>query len=419
MTDLGIWSIFYWTSAAVATYVSFRYFRDLGDVTQALLTVTRENMVFAIRHEYSLIAISVIGTAVAALLDYRFGAGIGWSTNAVIALNAFFIGFPYIWLHFGLRNQQATATYYSIAEAKNFVRPTDSVIVLENNGEARAHPDFHIKRPHLAGTPEGLGGENIIMTYCCMTHLGLGYKPEIDGQPLDLTVIAQIGNNLIMRDAAKSEPIQQMYGTRECDGRYSDSAMQQWPTFRMTFRGFQKAFPDGTVFLNKIPSFWKNPLLYFLDHLVEAIMLWGTVPHHTNESLMFETMDVKDDRLLLKDLVWGFNVGTDAVAYTEEYVREQGHTINTRVGERDIVVAWDEQYESLGIYYNNTGHPVSAIDFWGDTESGRLQRVETVKAASYWCVWVNYFPETDLNRPSQVADAAITAANDIAASLAG
>jgi hypothetical protein len=38
------------------------------------------------------------------------------------------------------------------------------------------------------GSPEGLGGENIIMTYCCMTHLGHGYKPEIDGEKLDLEV---------------------------------------------------------------------------------------------------------------------------------------------------------------------------------------------------------------------------------------
>ena len=418
MTDLSIWPILYWTLAAVATYVSFIYFRDLGDVTQMLLTVTRRNMVFAIRHEYAMIAISAVGTTLAALLDYRYGAGLGWSTNAIIALNAFFIGFPYIWLHYGLRNQQSTATYYPIAKAKNFVRPTDSVIVLENNGEARAHPDYHIKRPHLAGTPEGLGGENIIMTYCCMTHLGLGYKPEIDGKPVDLSVIAQIGNNLIMRDTEKGEPIQQMYGTRECDGQYSSSAMQQWPTFRMTFRGFQKAFPDGTVFLNRIPRFWKNPLLCILDNFVEAIFLWGTIPHHTNESLAFDTMDVKDDRLLLKDLVWGFNVGTDAVAYTEEYVREQGGMINTRVGDRDIVVAWDEQYESLGIYYNDTGRRVSAIDFWGDTESGRLQRVDTVKAASYWCVWVNYYPMTDLNRASHIVHVAKAANDDIVASLA-
>ncbi len=71
----------------------------------------------------------------------------------MLIANAFMVGFPWIWLHVGLRNQQNSATYYSVEEAKNFVRGDESVIVIENNGEARAHPDYHIKRPHLVGSP--------------------------------------------------------------------------------------------------------------------------------------------------------------------------------------------------------------------------------------------------------------------------
>ena len=143
--------------------------------------------------------------------------------------------------------------------------------------------------------------------------------------------------------------------------------------------------------------------MFLFDHLIEIVFLWATVPHHTNNSLLFETMDVEDERLMMKDLVWGFNVGEDAVAYTEDYVREQGGLINTHVGGRNIVVAWDDEYESLGIYYNDTGAPVSGINFWGATGAHKLPRVETVKAGSYWCVWVNYFQNTDVNREAQIA----------------
>ena len=403
MNEHLIWQILYWISMGAATIASFRYFRDLGDITQAFLTVTRENMVFAIRNEAKIIAGSTIAVGMAIVLDFFAGSGWGSSTPILVTLNIFFLGFPLFWLRCGLRNQQSTATYYSIDEAKKYVRQEDSVIVLENNGEARAHPDYHIKRPHLAGTPEGLGGENVIMTYCTLTHLGLGYKPEIDGKPQNLTVIAQHGNNLIMRDTEKGEPIQQMHGTRECDGPSSDHAMQQWPTFRMSFRGFQKAYPDGAVFLNKIKPFRHNPFVFLFDHLIEAVFLLVGVPHHTNNTLLFETMDVEDDRLMMKDLVWGFNVGEDAAAYTEAYVREHSGLINTRVGGRNIVVAWDDQYESLGVYYNDTGEPVSSIDFWGEIGGCKLERVNTLKAGLYWCVWVNYFPKTDVNREAQIA----------------
>ena len=309
------------------------------------------------------------------------------------------VGLPWLWLHVGLRNQQHSASYYSVAEAKNFVRGDESVIVIENNGEARAHPDYHIKRPHLAGTPEGLGGENVIMTYCAMTHLGHGFKPEIKGEKLDLEVIARHGNNLIMKDLNTGEPIQQTYGTRESEGRHGDG-MQEWPTFRMPFKAFARAYPEGKVFLNKIPQFTRNPFLFLFDHFVELVFLWGTVPHDRTQALLFETMEYEDDRLQRKEYVWGFNVGKDAIAYTQDFIRDHNNLINIHLGDRDIVVAYDPEFESVGVFYNNSGSPVTTINFWGESDRGKLSRVETVKSGSYWCVWVNFFPETELNRPS-------------------
>ncbi|MEH6550538.1 MAG: DUF3179 domain-containing (seleno)protein [Pseudomonadales bacterium] len=389
--------LIHWIALAVATGAGFIYFRDLGDVSQAILTVHRKNMIFAIRNEYKLIAVALVGSAVAVVMNIYYGAGNKTLCYAVAGINAFFIGFPYIWLHCGLRNQQNRAKYYSIEEARDYVRDDESVIVLENNGEARAHPDFHIKRPHLAGNPEGLGGENIIITYCCMTHLGHGYKPEIDGESLDLEVLAQHGNNLIMRDETTGEPIQQMYGTRERDGRWSEHKMQQWPTFRMPFSAYAKAYPAGTVFLNKIPAISKNPLLWLVDNLVEIVFLWGTVPHHHKDALLFNTMDVEDKRLRRKELVWGFDIGKESMAYSEKYIREQGNVVNATVGGRDIVAAYDPSYESVNIWFNDSGNPVKEIDFFGKSEQGELERVETVKAGLYWCVWINYFPESQLN----------------------
>lgn len=394
--------LFHWGLLASGLYIGFLYFRDLGDITQAWFGIKRENMIFAIRHENQMIAASALCLTGAALLGWFAGAGVGWALTLSLIVGGIFLVYPWVWLHVGLRNQQDTATYYSIEHASKFVRPDNSVIVIENNGEARAHPDYHIKRPHLAGRPEGLGGENIIMTYCCMTHLGHGFKPEIDGEKLDLEVLAQLGNNLIMKDMTTGEPIQQMYGTRERDGRWSDKKMQEWPTYRMTFRGFQKAFPEGKVFLNPIVPFKKNPLLSILDNLVEGIFVWGTIPHHTNESLLFDTMVVHDDRLMMKDLVWGFNVDRDSVAYTEEFVRDHDSLINAVVGERRVVIAWDSEYESLGAWYNDSDQDVAQVDFHGASDQGQLTRIETMKAGPYWSVWVNYYPETDVNRIGRV-----------------
>ena len=399
-----MWEVIYWAALVAGTYGAFVYFRDLGDITQVVMDVSRANMLQAIRNENKLIALGLAGTAIAVVAHYAGGGGPGWLTVTMAIVNGFMVGFPWVWLHVGLRNQQNSATYYSIEEAKAYLRPDESVIVIENNGEARAHSDYHIKRPHLAGTPEGLGGENVIMTYCCMTHLGHGFKPEINGEKLDLEVIAQHGNNLIMKDLASGEPIQQMYGTRECEGRYAEG-MQEWPTFRMPFKAFAKAYPEGKVFLNKIPKFSKHPILFLFDHFVEIVFLWATVSHDRTHSILCDTVEHEDDRLHRKEYVWGFNVGTDSVAYTLDTIREHDDLINVKVGGRDVVVAYDPEFESVGIYYNDTGAPVSKVNFWGESDRGKLSRVETVKAASYWFVWVNYFPETDLNRLAPALEA--------------
>jgi hypothetical protein len=111
-----------------------------------------------------------------------------------------------------------------------------------------------------------------------------------------------------------------------------------------------------------------------------------------------------DDRLPHKEYVWGFSVGDDYLAYTQAYLREQGDLVNVNVGGRAIVVSYDPAFDSIGVYYNDTGSPVSEIDFFGNTGVGRLPRVETLKAAAFWFIWCNFFPDTDLNRASESAE---------------
>ncbi len=76
----------------------------------------------------------------------------------------------------------------------------------------------------------------------------------------------------------------------------------------------------------------------------------------------------------------------------------QGDLINTTVGGRKIVVAYDPIYESIGAYYNDGDGPVSRIDFFGGSDQGNLARVENFKAGLLWHVWVEFFPHTHINR---------------------
>lgn len=400
-------NVLFWLGLAVSLGIGFLYFRDLGDVSQMLIRVKRKNMLRFIRNEYRLLAIGLAALALMTIAHFGLGAGPRGFWWAALLLCTFLYGFPYIWVHVGLRNQKDCARYYSIEEAKEYVGPTSQVIVIENNGVARAHPQAQLLRPHLAGNDEGLDGENVVMTYCAMANLGIGYTPEVEGEKIELEVLAQHGNNLILRDNRTGEPIQQIYGFREADAAPKADgaacplrpslAMRPWPTFRMTFRGFQKAYPEGTVFVNKPPS---NPILYLFDMVLEMVFLSSIDRQHREAKPVMDNMTHYDDRLPNKTYVWGVNFGDDAVCWTDDFVVEQGNVVNAEVGGHPLVVAWDPRYESLGVWYNDTSEPVPKIDFFGNTPAGQLKRVEALRPGLFWHVWAEFFPHTDIDRVS-------------------
>lgn len=382
----------------VAVSIGTIYFRDLGDVSQMILRVKRKNIHRAIRHEYRFIAVGLTGAALMTFAHLALGGGPLWLWLVGLGLTALLYGFPYVWVHVGLRNQQKHARYFPIAEAARWVSPSSTVLVIENAGVARAHPDAQIMRPHIAGNAEGLGGENVVMTYCAMANLGVGYKPEVEGKALDLEVLAQHGNNLILRDNTTGQPIQQIYGRREGES----SGMSPWPTFRMTFRGFAKAFPDGEVFINP-PS--ANPLLRAFDSIIDKAFTSEIARQHREAAPIMDNMTRHDERLHNKTYVWGVDMGGDAVCWTDDLVVDQGNVVNATVGGVALVVAWDPKFESLGVWYNSSGAAVKQIDFFGKADSGKiLARVESLKPGLFWHVWAEFYPLTDINRiDAQVA----------------
>ena len=390
-------SFLFYVGLIASLTIGFMYFRDLGDVSQMVLRVKRNNMIRFIRNENTYLAIG-IGGLILMLTGHLLGGGPGWlfflGAPAITVLIVFLFAFPWIWVHVGLRNQQNSAHYYPISEARQFINPSASVLVIENNGHARAHSDAQLMRPHLAGDSGGLGGDDIVMTYCAMANLGLAYKPVIDGKRLDLEVMAQHGNNLILRDNASGEPIQQIYGHFDSDAS-KQSAMKHWPTFRMSFRGFQKAYPDGEVFLNRPSS---NLFLRLFDMFTETVFASGIARQHQEARPVMDNMSHTDDRLPNKTYVWGITVDDDAVCWTDNFIATHHGLINANVGGRDVVVSYDPVFESVGVWYNDSGVQITRIDFFGQSDNGRLSRVETLRSGMFWHVWVEFFPETDINR---------------------
>ncbi len=89
-------TIVFWISLLVSTGIGFVYFRDLGDVSQMVIKVKRENMLRFIRHENMFIGVELAFAAAMALAHLGFGGGPVWAFWPAVAFVALFYAFPWV-----------------------------------------------------------------------------------------------------------------------------------------------------------------------------------------------------------------------------------------------------------------------------------------------------------------------------------
>ena len=279
-------------------------------------------------------------------------------------------------------SKQHTAVYRKVSELDGYLEAEDSVYVVEHRGEVRAFPRKLVWQAHIFGGE--YGGEDIVFTYCVLTNLPIPYANDLDGQPMNLRVLAQTNNNLLLWDTKSGEIIQQI--TNACD--ISRRPLEPLPVVEMSWGAFQTLHPEGTVayveFSNPIER-----LMAAAKKLEEAYL---------GDRWLFNTVDSADDRLPSKEEIIGVADGDEAVAYTKDYLRRVGvesvsvggkRIVLAHVPEHDVIVALDRVVDGEEI-------TVTSVDYFGNTEEhGQLRRA-FVYIGPMWAVWVHYYPETGL-----------------------
>jgi hypothetical protein len=395
---------------------AFLLFKDLADISQWVVQSSREFTmgVWYLRWPLALGVLAATLACVALWWRNRdlVGPKMGLLLLFLIVFNAY-SGLFNPWLMFRPQQYADQASFVGVEEAPRYLEQMQhayyedqpwasvddiSMLVLETDQGARAYADYYLLQPHVvnAGT---IDGEEVVMTYCGLTNMGIAYSPVIDGQKLDLRVMTQLRNNLVMWDTNSGEPIQQFWGSLERDGEHGPS-MKEWPSIRMPFGSFRRLYPKGLVFVNGIPQQSENPLVRAWDTVVRDGMMLHAVRSlqwQSNEPA-FPTIKEFDERLPRKQLVYGINVGDDYVAYTKAFIADQGGLLNVTIGGRPVVLYYDETNDAIAAYYNDGGQPVASVDLFGNSDQGKLERLETMKNAVFWFIWYDFHKNTDVNR---------------------
>jgi hypothetical protein len=367
------------TTSALLAIIGVFVLTDAGQ----LLGISKATVVLYFQNHLNIMGLSAALFVAAIYLNRRLQLLRPWmmAVFGVFLLGCFIVT-KYMVPYIMFPAQQRSAVYKSISDAEGYLQPADIVYVIHHNGVARAFAKKTIWQSHIFGGD--FGGDEVVMTYCVLTNLPVPYINDLEGEPMDLKVLAQTNNNLLLWDTNSGEIIQQITNTCELSGRQ----LEALPVIEMTWKSYQELFPNGEVLYNQFTT----PIERTLD------VLMPLDEAHSGENWMFKTVDLDDRRLPSKEQVIGIKDGSDSVAYTREYLRRVG-IVNTRVGnksvaiahiaEHDIFVAFDRMKDGEEI-------EVTEVDVFGNSkEHGKLAPV-FIYNGPMWAVWVHYHPETEL-----------------------
>ena len=405
----------FWFFMLLAQLGAFIIFKDLADISQWVVQSSRE-FTMSVWYNRHIIAVFAIGTLIVSVVI--------WFNNRNICSKPLlgFLLFLFIFNYYSgminpklmFRSQQHVAMFVSVEEGPQYMQRSLNkahfgpkfyenvddieVLVLETDHGAYAYSDYYLLQPHVV-KGDTINGEDVVMTYCGLTNLGIAYSPVIGEQKLDLTVMTQLKNNLVLFDKNSGHPIQQLMGTWERDP--AQGKMKEWPTVRMPFRSFKYLYPEGMVYINELSDFTENPILAVWDRLVRhGMMLWGVgLNWIDNDRPAFPTIEFKDKRLPMKELVYTVSINGDHVAYSIDFIKQQGNVINTVIGKVPVIIKYDSQLDIVTAFFKDNEINVKDIDVFGFTGDGvQLQRVNTLKSKLFWFIFVEFYPDTDVNR---------------------
>ena len=150
----------------------------------------------------------------------------------------------------------------SLAEAAETLTPTEPVVGVVINGEARAYP-LRVLIWHEIANDE-LGGVPLAATYCPLCNTVVVFDRRVDGQVLDFGTTGRLRNSdLLMYDRQTESWWQQFLG-RAIIGTLTGAELKMIPARLESFENFSARAPEGTVLVYNL-SIHKTRLFTILE----------------------------------------------------------------------------------------------------------------------------------------------------------
>lgn len=327
-------------------------------------------------------------------------AGIGRFSNkimvsyTVVSVGCIIFAFyftPYFWLI----TEHYTAEFISVDEFKKSdfkqqqIGTADSAknraMVLEINGDARAYPLSYITQSHVAGGEE-VGGENVVMTFCGLSHLSVPYMNVVDGKELNLRVLSQFNNNLVLFDEDRHEPIHQVKGRLE----FSKQPLKELPSVLMDLDNFVELYPNGKVYYRA-----PEDLSWFID-LAFRVMSWAMDEQYdeSTDELAFDTNPYDDKRLGAKERIYAIVKHGQPIVFTKEFIAEKSNGyFEVEVEGKTIAVKYFPESDYIDMFVGGNAQEINHLGILPD--GTKLEKYRHINQM-LWRVYQYFYPDSKL-----------------------
>ena len=218
----------------------------------------------------------------------------------------------------------------SMGEGDSFLIPSDMVLGVVINGEARAYPQAILWWHEIIN--DVLGGKPITVSFCPLTGSGLVYDPTIAAQLHNFGVSGLLfDNNLILFDRQTDTLWSQMRIEGIC-GPQTSTSPKLLPVVQSTWGAWKALYPDTTV-VSFNTGFSRNYDRY----------PYGDYDQPGNGDLLFPHSFI-DTRLPLKAVVLGVENRGVARAYPMSTLNSMGArvAVNDEVNGRPVLIVSDK-----------------------------------------------------------------------------
>lgn len=253
--------------------------------------------------------------------------------------------------------------FVSIKEASSYLLDSEPGIALHYEGISKFYP-FQIMVWHEI-VNDNINGKRVLITYCPLCYSGLAFDPFVDGSRIEFGTSGRLWNsNLVVYDRKTNSLWSQILG-KAIVGQMTGVKLKRLPSEQLCFRGFKKAYPNGTV-LAKDTGFFR---------------FYGEDPYgdyYTAKQIYFP-INIEDNRLSNKDFVLGIVMNNRAKAYWIEALQKAGH-VEDILGNQKIVAKFDEN--------------IGVVNMYEEQENGELLKIYPIPC--FWFSWAAAYPYTEL-----------------------